>query len=98
MSSTVEPTLSGTGKLDRVHNAFGFLVTDNGVSRFRGQFEQVEAALEDGVLVGTARVESVKTAIRQLTEQLVSPDFFSAAETPTVCMANPLPTAGDDEP
>jgi polyisoprenoid-binding protein YceI len=54
------------------------------VSTFRGQFEQVDAKLDDGVLVGTAQVESVKTAIPDLKGHLLSPDFFNAAETPTV--------------
>jgi polyisoprenoid-binding protein YceI len=36
------------------------------------------------VLVGTAQVESVNTAIPQLKQHLVSPDFFNASETPTI--------------
>jgi polyisoprenoid-binding protein YceI len=48
------------------------------------QQEQVEAKLEDGVLVGTAQVESIKTAIPDLKVHLLSPDFFNAEETPTV--------------
>jgi polyisoprenoid-binding protein YceI len=85
MSTTaIQQVPAGTYNLDPVHSTFGFAVKHNGVSVFRGQFEQVDARLEDGVLVGTARVESVKTAIPDLKGHLVSPDFFNAAETPTV--------------
>jgi polyisoprenoid-binding protein YceI len=83
-TTTVEQIPTGTWKLDPVHSTFGFLVTHNGVSKFRGQFEQVDARLDDGVLVGTAQVESLKTAIPQLKEHLMSPDFFNAAETPAI--------------
>ena len=83
-ATTIERIPTGTWKLDPFHSTFGFLVTHNGVSKFRGQFEQVEATLEDGVLVGTAQVDSVRTAIPQLNEHLVSPDFFNAVETPTI--------------
>ena len=75
---------AGTYQLDPVHSSLGFAVKHNGISMFRGQFEQVDAALEDGVLTGTAQVDSVKTAIPQLKEHLLSPEFFNATETPTI--------------
>jgi polyisoprenoid-binding protein YceI len=84
MSITVQQVPVGKYNLDPVHSTFGFVVTHNGVSKFRGQFEQVDASLEDGVLVGSAQVESIKTAIPELGGHLLSPDFFNAAETPTV--------------
>jgi polyisoprenoid-binding protein YceI len=96
MSTTMEQIPAGTWKLDPVHSTFGFLVTHNGVSKFRGQFEQVEATLEDGMLVGTAQVQSVKTAIPQLKEHLVSPDFFNAAETPTITFRSTRMRVADD--
>jgi polyisoprenoid-binding protein YceI len=83
-TTTSEQIQAGTYDLDRVHSAFGFALAHNGVSKFRGVFEQVDATLEDGVLTGTAQVESVKTALPQLKEHLLSPDFFNAAETPTI--------------
>jgi polyisoprenoid-binding protein YceI len=85
MSTTViQQVPAGTYNVDPVHSTFGFAVKHNGVSTFRGQFEQVDAKLEDGVLTGTARVESVKTAIPDLKGHLLSPDFFDAEQTPTV--------------
>ena len=75
---------AGTYELDPGHSTFGFAVQHNGVSTFRGQFEQVEAHLEDGVLVGTAHVGFVKTAIPDLKAHLLSPEFFDAERTPTI--------------
>jgi polyisoprenoid-binding protein YceI len=85
MSTTIiEKVPAGAYSLDPVHSTFGFAIKHNGISTFRGQFEQVEASLDDGVLTGTAQVESVKTAIPDLKQHLLAPDFFNASETPTV--------------
>ncbi|HEY3945168.1 MAG TPA: YceI family protein [Solirubrobacteraceae bacterium] len=83
-TTTIQQVPSGTYSLDPVHSTFGFGIKHNGISTFRGQFEQVDAKLGDGSLVGTAQVESIKTAIPDLKGHLLSPDFFNAAETPTV--------------
>src|SRR5579884_944638 len=84
MSTTIQQVPAGTFQLDPVHSTFGFAIKHNGISTFRGQFEQVDAKLEDGVLEGIAQVESIRTAIPDLKGHLLSPDFFNAAETPTV--------------
>jgi polyisoprenoid-binding protein YceI len=83
-TTTIEQVPAGTYSLDPVHSTFGFAIKHNGISTFRGQFERVEARLEDGVLTGIAQVDSVKTAIPDLKQHLLSPDFFNASETPTV--------------
>jgi polyisoprenoid-binding protein YceI len=83
-TTTLQQAPAGTYRLDPVHSSFGFAVRHNGVSTFRGQFEQVDARLEDGVLEGIAQVDSVKTPIPQLKDHLLSPEFFNAAETPTI--------------
>jgi polyisoprenoid-binding protein YceI len=84
MSTTLQQVPTGTYELDPVHSSFGFAVKHNGISTFRGQFERVEAKLQDGVLTGVAYVDSVKTPISQLKDHLLSPEFFNAAETPTI--------------
>lgn len=85
MSTTsIQQVPAGTYDVDPVHSTFGFTVIHNAVSKFRGHFEQVDAKLEDGVLVGTVQVESVKTAIPDLKGHLLSPEFFNASETPTI--------------
>jgi len=83
-TATIQQVPSDTFTLDPVHSSFGFGIKHNGISTFRGQFEQVDARLEHGVLIGMAQVESIKTAIPDLRGHLLSPDFFNAAETPTV--------------
>jgi polyisoprenoid-binding protein YceI len=83
-ATTLQQVPTETYQVDPVHSTFGFAVKHNGVSTFHGQFEQVEAKLEDGVLVGTAQVESIKTAIPDLKAHLLSPDFFDASQTPTI--------------
>lgn len=80
MSTTIEQQIpTGTYVADPVHSSFGFAVKHNGVSLFRGAFEEVDAKLEDGVLVGTVKVDSVKTPIADLKSHLLAPDFFDAA-------------------
>jgi polyisoprenoid-binding protein YceI len=98
MSTTIRTLPAGTYTVDPVHSTFGFAVTFNGVSRFRGQFDQVDARLENGALVGTAQVDSVSTPILQLKQQLLAPDFFDAANTPTVSFqSTDIRIAGDGE-
>jgi polyisoprenoid-binding protein YceI len=97
-TATIQQVPAGTYGMDPVHSTFGFAIKHNGVSTFRGQFEQVEANLEDGVLTGIAQVESIKTAIPDLKGHLLSPDFFNAAETPTVeFRSNDIRIEGDGE-
>jgi polyisoprenoid-binding protein YceI len=83
-TTTIQQLPTGAYALDPVHSTFGFAVKHNGVSTFRGQFEQVDARLDEGVLTGTAQVDSVKTAIPDLKGHLLSADFFNAEETPTI--------------
>jgi polyisoprenoid-binding protein YceI len=97
-TTTIQRVPAGTYNVDPVHSTFGFAIKHNGVSTFRGTFEQVDATLEDGVLTGTAQVESVKTAIDDLKGHLLSPDFFNASETPTIEFRSAdIRTAGDGE-
>ncbi len=83
-TSTSERIPTGTFGLDPVHSSFGFAIRHNEASVFRGQFEEVDAVLEDGVLRGAARVDSVQTALPDLTAHLLGPDFFDAERTPTI--------------
>jgi polyisoprenoid-binding protein YceI len=83
-TSTIQQIPAGTYTLDPVHSTFGFAIKHNGISIFRGQFEQVDAKLQDGVLTGLAEVASIKTAIPDLKQHLLAPDFFDASQTPTI--------------
>ncbi|MCL2770310.1 MAG: YceI family protein [Solirubrobacterales bacterium] len=84
MSTTVQQVAPGTYTSDPVHSSFGFAIKHNGISTFRGHFQEVAATLENGVLTGTAQVESVSTPIAPLKEHLLSPEFFNASDTPTI--------------
>ena len=94
-TTTIERVPTETYVVDPVHSTFGFAIKHNGVSTFRGQFEEVDVKLEDGVLTGTAQVESVKTAIPDLKGHLLSPDFFDAERTPTVTFRSTDVRIGD---
>jgi len=87
-TTTITQIPAGVYNLDPVHSTFGFAVTHNGVSKFRGHFEKADARLQDGRLVGTAQVDSVKTSIEQLKDHLLSPEFFDAANTPTITFSS----------
>lgn len=84
MTTTFQEVGAGTYNVDPVHSSFGFAIRHNGISTFRGQFQDVAATLADGVLTGTAPVESVTTPIPPLKDHLLSPEFFNASETPTI--------------
>ena len=84
MSATSTSLPADTYGLDPVHSTFGFVVVHNGISKFRGTFEDVTASLKDGVLTGVAKVASVKTAIPQLHGHLQAPDFFDAENNPEI--------------
>ena len=68
---------AGTWTVDKVHSTIGFEV-EHMVSTFRGRFEDYDALLADGKLVGTVAVPSVKVYDENLEAHLQSPDFFDA--------------------
>jgi polyisoprenoid-binding protein YceI len=68
---------SGTWTVDKVHSTVGFEV-EHMVSTFRGRFEDYDAQLVDGKLVGTVAVPSVDVHDENLEAHLQSPDFFDA--------------------
>jgi polyisoprenoid-binding protein YceI len=94
--ATTQRVPTGTYELDAGHSSFGFAVKHNGVSTFRGRFGDVEARLEDGVLVGTAKAESIDVPIADLKAHLLSPEFFNVAETPTVTFRSTAIRIADD--
>jgi polyisoprenoid-binding protein YceI len=75
--SVVTAVPTGTWTADRVHSSIGFEV-EHMVSTFRGRFEDYDAQLVDGKLVGTVAVPSVKVYDENLEAHLQSPDFFDA--------------------
>ena len=84
MAATSTP-LAGTYNADPIHSSFGFAVRYQGVSVFRGTLDAVEATLEGGRLVGTAKVESISIRTpEQFRAHVLSAEFFDAANHPEV--------------
>jgi polyisoprenoid-binding protein YceI len=85
MATATTPLLSGTYNADPVHSTFGFGVTYQGVSLFKGTLGDVEAKLVDGNLEGTAKVESISiTTPDQFRQHVLSAEFFDAENHPEV--------------
>jgi polyisoprenoid-binding protein YceI len=89
MSTTSIPTgattvPSGSWTLDPVHSVASFNVRHFMVGTFRGEFDRIEATLEDGKLVGRVQVDSLRIKNDQLRGHLLSPDFFDAEKYPEI--------------
>jgi polyisoprenoid-binding protein YceI len=82
MSTTdVQALPAGTWRVDKVHSSIGFAV-DYMAGTFHGTFSDFDIALIEGVLNGSARVESVQVKDENLAVHLQSPDFFDAQAYP----------------
>ena len=80
---------SGTWAVDPVHTTIGFQVTDTAdlYSTINGRFIEFEGRVVGGEqpsLVGTIRVESIRTDNDQRDAHLASPDFLDAANHPEI--------------
>src|SRR5690349_13079031 len=73
---------TGRWASDPTHSSVEFSVLHNGLTPFRGGFQDFEASIVDGRLTGVAKVESVTTEDENLTGHLLSPDFFDAERNP----------------
>jgi polyisoprenoid-binding protein YceI len=74
--------IQGTYKLDPVHSSASFAVKHMVVSTFRGRFENFDATLVDGKLIGTVDVSSIVVKDENLAAHLQSPEFFDAERHP----------------
>jgi polyisoprenoid-binding protein YceI len=83
--ATATTPLRGTFVADPVHSSFGFAVRYQGVSIYKGTFNEVAATLTDGRLEGSAKVESVSIRTpEQFRAHVLSPEFFDAASHPEI--------------
>jgi polyisoprenoid-binding protein YceI len=88
---------TGTWRLDPVHSSIGFAVKHMGASLFRGTFAEYAATLGDGVLEGSAKVETVQVQDENLNGHLLSPDFFDAERHPEIRFeSSTLQRVGDE--
>ncbi len=94
---TTATKLSGTYTADPVHSSFGFAVRYQGVSLFKGTLSEVDAKLVDGRLEGAAKVESISIRTpEQFRAHVLSPEFFDAANHPTVDFRSDEVELGED--
>ena len=82
IAEAVRTVPAGTWTSDPTHSSVEFAVRHNGLTPFRGGFDEFSARLEDGRLVGSAKVESITTEDENLTGHLLSPEFFDAERHP----------------
>jgi polyisoprenoid-binding protein YceI len=80
--ATATEQLQGTYVLDPIHSSASFAVKHMVVSTFRGRFENFDATLTDGKLVGTVDVGSIVVKDENLAAHLQSPEFFDAERHP----------------
>ena len=88
MTTAVVP-FTGTYNADPIHSSFGFAVRYSGLSDYRGTLTDVRATLSRGEagleLEGQAQVESISIQNPpQFRAHVLGPEFFDAANHPTV--------------
>ncbi len=85
MATTATQPFAGTYNADPVHSSFGFGVKYQGVSLYRGTLTDVTAAVTDGNLQGSAKVESISiTSPDAFRAHVLSGEFFDAENHPEV--------------
>jgi polyisoprenoid-binding protein YceI len=102
MSATAVKELQGTYEADTVHSIFGFSVVHNGISTYRGSFDDVSATLRaEGdhlALEGAAKVESISIREPEMFRaHVLGEEFFNAAEHPEVRFASRSIELGEGE-
>ncbi|HKG43642.1 MAG TPA: YceI family protein [Gaiellaceae bacterium] len=100
--TTTEIIPAGTWNVDPVHTTIGFQVTDTSdlFSTINGRFTQFEGRLDGGgqpSIVGTIRVDSLRTDNEQRDAHLISPDFLEASRHPEIHFASTAIEPIDDE-
>src|SRR3954466_436374 len=83
--TTATAPLAGRYQADPVHSSFGFAVKHMGINTFRGTLADVDASLNDGVLEGRAKAESISiTNPPEFRAHVLGEEFFDAANHPEV--------------
>ncbi len=84
----------GTYTLDPGHSEIGFTARHMVISKVRGKFADFSGTLTapenplDSSLVATIQVDSINTGVEGRDGHLKSPDFFDAAQYPTITFAS----------
>jgi polyisoprenoid-binding protein YceI len=96
MSTTAQQIPTGTWTVDPIHSSASFAVKHLGISTFRAGFDEVDAALTDGVLTGSVKVASITIDQPDLKGHVLSGDFFDAENHPTVGFRSTAIEVADD--
>ena len=92
-----------TFKVDPVHSSVIFSIKHNGITDFYGSFKQISGTVmfdsadpSKSSVDLTVPVEAVDTRNEKRDQHLKSPDFFNAAQFPTITFkSNKIEAAGD---
>jgi len=95
MSTIVQHLPAGTYTVDTVHSSFGFAIKYD-FGTFRTTFDQVDAQLADGVLTGTAQVDSIQIGQPQFKAHVLSGEFFDADNHPEIVFSSTDLRANED--
>ena len=82
MTTSADATIptTGTWRIDSVHSTAHFSVTHNVVATFRAGFRDVEGSLQDGVLAGSVKVDSIDLpGPAMFKDHLMAPEWFDGA-------------------
>lgn len=84
-TATSTAPLTGTWTIDPIHSSAGFTVKHL-VAKFRAGFSEIDGSYDAdaGVLTGRVPVASIDIKQEDLKGHLLSPDFFDAADHPTI--------------
>jgi polyisoprenoid-binding protein YceI len=85
----------GTWTVDPVHSVAGFAVRHMMVGTFRGEFNEIDATLTDGKLIGKVKVGSLQIKDENLKGHLFSPDFFDVERYPEIIYESSSLTVND---
>ena len=96
MSATAQDRIAGSWTFAPVHSSADFSVKYL-VAQFRGNFEELDAKLEDGALTGSAKVSSINVKEPNLTGHLMAPDFFDAEQFPEITFKSTILDIQGDE-
>ena len=88
---------SGTFNADTVHSSVSFEVGYMGIGKFNAEVTTFEARLADGVLSGAAQIETLEVKNPDFHAHLMAPDFFDAANHPTVSFSTTSSSAQGNE-
>ena len=94
--TTQQALPTGAWSLDTIHSTVGFAVPYL-MGMFQGTFSDFDARLSNGVLRGTAEVDSVQVKDPNLEAHLKAPEFFDAERFPQLSFeAQEVSRSGDE--